>query len=230
MAREPLYRQAETELLRRIRSGEWPVGMRIGNEFELAEEFGVSQGTMRRALMSVEAMGLLSRKPGRGTLVAEPQAAAAPAAPAAARLTLPDGAPLPLEVFRARLTSRRPEGSETALFDGPLQVLSRTLKSGGERFALEELLLPEALVPDMDEDQPAGFRDLLAALGLSPARIEDRLHAEMTSMGDSVALACDRHTALLCLTRIAYSAEGQALARQSLRMAGPARYATGCGG
>ena len=75
MARVPLYKKAETELLRRIRSGSWPVGTRIGNEFELAEEFGVSQGTMRRALMSVEAMGLLHRKPGRGTVVADPGAA-----------------------------------------------------------------------------------------------------------------------------------------------------------
>ena len=29
MARVPLYKQAETELLRRITSGKWPVGMRI---------------------------------------------------------------------------------------------------------------------------------------------------------------------------------------------------------
>ena len=34
MAREPLYKKAEAEMLRRIRSGKWPEGTRLGNEFE----------------------------------------------------------------------------------------------------------------------------------------------------------------------------------------------------
>jgi GntR family transcriptional regulator len=72
MARTPLYKAAETEMIRRIESGEWEVGKRLPNEFVLAEEFKVSQGTMRRALMTLEGMGLLNRKPGRGTLVARP--------------------------------------------------------------------------------------------------------------------------------------------------------------
>jgi GntR family transcriptional regulator len=72
MARTPLYKAAETEMIRRIEAGEWEVGKRLPNEFVLAEEFKVSQGTMRRALMTLEGMGLLNRKPGRGTLVAKP--------------------------------------------------------------------------------------------------------------------------------------------------------------
>lgn len=81
MARTPLYKTAEAEILRRIRAGDWPPGLRLGNEFDLAAEFGVSQGTMRRALMAVEAMGYLDRKPGRGTLVAAPREAGAAAPP-----------------------------------------------------------------------------------------------------------------------------------------------------
>ena len=230
MAREPLYKKAETEMLRRITSGSWPVGMRLGNEFELAEEFGVSQGTMRRALISVEAMGHLHRKPGRGTVVAEPTPDAPVAAPDFARLALPDGAALPLGVFRARLQVRMADGAETALFSGRVYALSRTLKSGDNRFALEEVQIPQALLPEMGEQQPADFIDLLAGLGLAPARIDDRLHAEETSMGDSVALACDRHTALLCLTRVARDGKGKAIARQTLRMAGPAAYGVTLGG
>jgi DNA-binding GntR family transcriptional regulator len=76
MARTPLYKAAETEMIRRIEAGEWEVGKRLPNEFVLADEFKVSQGTMRRALMTLEGMGLLNRKPGRGTLVARPGPAA----------------------------------------------------------------------------------------------------------------------------------------------------------
>lgn len=230
MARVPLYKTAETEVLRRIETGVWPVGTRLGNEFELAAEFGVSQGTMRRALMTLESAGHLHRKPGRGTIVAEPTTAAAATPTDFHRLTLPDGAPLPLEVFRAKVTERAPEGEEAKLFPGPVHALSRTLKSGGDRFALEEVLIPVDLIPALDEDQPAGFLDLLADLALTPTQVEDRLHADITTMGDSVALACDRHTGLLCLTRVARDAGGKVLARQSLRMAGPAAYGVTLGG
>lgn len=226
MARIPLYKKAEAEILRRIRSGDWPPGLRIGNEFDLAAEFGVSQGTMRRALMAVEAVGYLDRKPGRGTVVAAPNRAGdATPPPDLHRLTRPDGSALPLTVFRARLSRRQPEGAEAALFDGPLHVLVRTLKSGLERFALEEIVLPVSLVPDMAEDQQADFADLLIALGLAPARVDDRLHAEVTDMATSVALACDRYTGLLCLSRLARNRNDTPLARQTLRMAGPAVYA-----
>jgi GntR family transcriptional regulator len=226
MAREPLYKKAETELLRRITSGEWPVGMRLGNEFELAEEFGVSQGTMRRALMSVEAMGHLNRKPGRGTMVAVPEAATPSAPPDLRRLFLPNGDRLPLEPFRANLTTRAPEGPEREFFSGPVHALSRTLKSGGDRFALEDILVSAEAIPQMDEDQPVDFINILSALGLPTSTLEDRLHAEVTSMSASVALACDRHTGLLCLTRIARDRATRVLAVQTLHMAGPASYRT----
>jgi len=223
MPRQPLYKQAETEMQRRIEAGIWAEGQRLGNEFELAAEFGVSQGTMRRALITLEGMGYLHRKPGRGTIVAKPQGQAAPVG--FDRLSAADGAPLELDVFRSRHALRAPDAGEEALFGpGRIHEYTRTLKSAGDRFALEELHLPEAVCPDADEDLPANLGDILTTLGLSAARVEDQLHAEETSMSDAVALSVDRHTPLLCLIRVAYDAEGTALIRQVLRMAGPAAY------
>jgi len=223
MPRQPLYKQAETEMQRRIEAGIWAEGQRLGNEFELAAEFGVSQGTMRRALITLEGMGYLHRKPGRGTIVAKPQGQAAPVG--FDRLSAADGAPLELDVFRSRHALRAPDAGEEALFGpGRIHDYTRTLKSGGDRFALEELHLPEAICADPDEDLPADLSDILAALGVDAARVEDRLFAEETSMSDAVALSVDRHTPLLCLTRVAHDVEGTALIRQVLRMAGPAAY------
>jgi GntR family transcriptional regulator len=219
MARTPLYKTAETEMIRRIRSGDWAVGLRLPNEFVLAEEFGVSQGTMRRALISLEGMGLLDRKPGRGTLVADPAAAPAPDVRAPGRLLAEDGTALLFEVYRARSTRRSPDASEADLF-GPsrLVALERTLRRDGARAALDEVIAPEALAVALHEGAAVDLADVLADAGIGPAGIEDHLTAAVTTMSESVALSCDRYTALLVLTRTARDGDGQALARQTLRL------------
>jgi GntR family transcriptional regulator len=221
MARVPLYKTAETEMIRRIQSGEWAVGLRLPNEFELADEFGVSQGTMRRALITLEGMGLLHRKPGRGTEVCAPEPAQthAPSAQATARLHDGQGLPPVFEVFRSRSATRGADAAELALFGTQrLATLERTLRHNGARAALDEIAVPEALIPALDEDAAPDLVELLEDAGLSVARIDDHVTAAMTTMSESVALSCDRYTALLVLTRTARDAQGTAIARQRLRL------------
>ena len=66
---KPLYLQLRDALAERIASGEWKPGTAIPNESDLAREFGVSAGTMRKALDLMEAEHLLTRRQGRGTFV-----------------------------------------------------------------------------------------------------------------------------------------------------------------
>ena len=65
----PLYLQLRDALAERIAGGEWKPGSAIPNESDLAREFGVSAGTMRKALDLMEAERLLTRRQGRGTFV-----------------------------------------------------------------------------------------------------------------------------------------------------------------
>lgn len=67
---QPLYAQVKALITRRIGSGEWKPGSMISNEFQLAAEFNVSQGTVRKALVALEAERLIVRHQGRGTYVA----------------------------------------------------------------------------------------------------------------------------------------------------------------
>lgn len=222
MARTPLYKTAETEMLSRIAKGDWEVGRRLPNEFELADEFGVSQGTMRRALISLEGMGYLSRKPGRGTLVEtqSPQSTAPSAA--TPRLVDAQGAPLALEPFRGRTGTREATPAEADLLgSAKLSYLERTLKAAGARAALEELVLAGANPPALSEDAPVDLSQHLSDLGLMPAWIEAGASAEMTDMAQSVALSTDRHTALLCVRTTAFDASGAAIAVQVLKLAVP---------
>ena len=65
----PLYLQLRDALAERIAHGEWKPGTAIPNESDLAREFGVSSGTMRKALDLMEGEHLLTRRQGRGTFV-----------------------------------------------------------------------------------------------------------------------------------------------------------------
>ncbi len=66
----PLYRQAKDVLVQRIAKGAWQPGQILPNEFEIAADLGVSQGTVRKALDEMTAENLLVRRQGRGTFVA----------------------------------------------------------------------------------------------------------------------------------------------------------------
>jgi GntR family transcriptional regulator len=66
----PLYRQIKSLILQSLEGGEWRPGDAIPSEMELAVRFGVSQGTVRKAIDELAAENLLLRRQGKGTYVA----------------------------------------------------------------------------------------------------------------------------------------------------------------
>jgi len=66
-----LYEQIALLMRKRIQSGAWPAGGRVPVLSELTEEFGVAVVTVRQALSILEAEGLIWRRQGKGTFVAE---------------------------------------------------------------------------------------------------------------------------------------------------------------
>lgn len=67
---QPLYGQIKSLLVGSLASGEWKPGQMIPSEAELAVRFGVSQGTVRKAIDELATDRLLMRRQGRGTFVA----------------------------------------------------------------------------------------------------------------------------------------------------------------
>jgi DNA-binding GntR family transcriptional regulator len=63
------YAELARALARDIAQGRLPVGARLPSEVELAAEHDVSRATVRSALSVIEEMGLVSRRPRRGTRV-----------------------------------------------------------------------------------------------------------------------------------------------------------------
>jgi GntR family transcriptional regulator len=64
-----LYEQLKRQISERILLGHWAPGTVLPSENQLARDFGVAVGTVRRALADLTAEGLLMRRPKTGTVV-----------------------------------------------------------------------------------------------------------------------------------------------------------------
>jgi GntR family transcriptional regulator len=65
-----MHYQLQQEIRRGIESGQWAPGTAIPPERKLAQEYGVSLGTARTAILNLVSEGLLYRIQGKGTMVA----------------------------------------------------------------------------------------------------------------------------------------------------------------
>jgi GntR family transcriptional regulator len=67
----PFYFQMAAALEHEISAGRWTSGSRIPSEPELCKQFGISRSVVRQALQRLEQEGLIIRRKGFGTFVAE---------------------------------------------------------------------------------------------------------------------------------------------------------------
>jgi len=66
----PIFKEVKRRMLAALGAGEWKPGEAIPAEPRLAERFGISIGTLRKAIDELVAENVLVRQQGRGTFVA----------------------------------------------------------------------------------------------------------------------------------------------------------------
>ena len=137
---------------RALEAGEWRRGQAIPSELELASRFGVSHGTVRKAIQALAAENLLVRRQGKGTFVATHTEERASNF-RFLRIRRNDGKPeypnsrlVDLRRVRASAESARLLALRTG---DPLFVLRRVLDYGGVPAVLDEISLPAALFRGM---------------------------------------------------------------------------------
>jgi GntR family transcriptional regulator len=69
----PYYVQLMAVMKEMIREKVWKPGNQIPGELELCKEYGVSRTVVRQALRELEFSGIVTRRKGKGTFVAEPK-------------------------------------------------------------------------------------------------------------------------------------------------------------
>jgi GntR family transcriptional regulator len=205
---QPLYTRVKRALAERILSGIWPPGRLLPNEFQLAEEFGVSQGTVRKALDALAAENLVERHQGRGTFVARHTSDTVhfrffQLYDASGRIQ-PESRDL-------RIAVAEPDGRERAALaltpeDRVIQI-TRTRTQQGRPILDERISLSETLFAGLLEYEtiPNTLYDVYQTdFGITVARVEENLRAAPASERTARRLDCPVGAPVLAIERVAF--------------------------
>ena len=203
-----LYRRIHADLEKKIRSGEWAVGVRIPVEHALMEQYGCARATVNKAVSALAVAGLIERHRKAGSFVAQPriQSAVVEIPDIQAQIARQGGRyAFHLLTRRKRKAGARPE--ELALARGGSLLELRCLHVVNDRpFALEERLIGLSVVPDaVDADfnaiPPGTWLLQHSTLMLSWTDAEHHITAINVEAGAAALLQIAPHTACLAVER-----------------------------
>jgi GntR family transcriptional regulator len=206
---KPLYSQVRDMLAGQIAAGQWSPGSTLPNETALSQTFGVSIGTIRRAVEGLEDMGIVVRRQGRGTFIAglgQPSMA-----DKLRRLRGPDGKIIS-PVFKVLgMSVRLPTQDDLRLFKRPLGseviALRRAILVGSRTVGVETSVLTDinAAAISTNGQQIRDVYAILAESGQMVIRAEEAICARAASPEEGEALSVARGTVVLEVERRAFA-------------------------
>ena len=214
---KPAWVQIEEQLADRIESGRLGAGERLPPERDLAEALSVSRMTVRQALASLAARGLVERGVGRGTFVREKAKVVHDLTRVAGftaeveRQGIAAGARI-LEAIECPASDRVAEA--LGLEPGAPVVRLQRVRLGGDRpMTLEDSWVPAAHFPGLlDADLSGSLYALMRErYDLGPVSATERLEPVAARTYEAGALEVEEGSPLMLVERIAYAADGTAV-------------------
>jgi len=207
---QPLYLQIKSLLVKSLEAVEWQPGEAIPSEVALARRFGVSQGTVRKAIDALAADNLVVRRQGKGTFVAthtEDDASmfrflrirrdnGAQEHPASRLLDVRRGK---AGAATARLLELRP--------GDPVILIRRVLDYAGEPVVLDEITLPAALFRGLTKARYEAYHGSMYGFfeteyGVRMLKAHERIKAVAADQGTAPILGVAPGTPLLEVDRV----------------------------
>lgn len=211
---QPLYKQIYALLTARLVDGYWKPSESLPSEMALAEELGVSQGTVRKALNQMVAENMLERQQGKGTYVAEHTQESSLFR--FFRLREPNGESLIPEtkvLSSARRAATLQEREKLGL-KAKAQVveLKRLRFLQGEPTIFEAIIQPLSVFPDIDKESelPNSLYTLYQEkYGISIASVHDELCATQLPKEYAAHLGLKAGSAVLKIERASSHIDGR---------------------
>jgi GntR family transcriptional regulator, transcriptional repressor for pyruvate dehydrogenase complex len=195
----------------RIESSMYPVGSLLPAQRQLSEELAISRASLREALSTLEALGLLHIRPGKGVYVSSAQASNAHPWRFADQASLPDTYQMrfALEGFVARLAAHSIGDADIDWLDDNLASLKGALEAAeledaaqldfafhmrivslAGNAAIESILRGSADIMKESQRLPFYRRELVLSTYHEHAIITDALKARD---GEQAGIAIERH-------------------------------------
>ena len=211
LAFQPLYQQVAEYIKQLIVERRWQPGEMLPSEFKLADEFNVSQGTVRKALTDTK---IVTRRQGVGTFVSEhtAQDALFRFFPLQAD---GKGADLPKAELLSKELVEPIEGVQTALSitaKDKVVKLKRRRILDNEFCMLETIYLPSKRFPDIEkrEDIPHTLYHFYQTdYNQTVFKTRDSIKAVLASKSDAKSLGIEKGMPLLMVTRVTESIDGK---------------------
>jgi GntR family transcriptional regulator len=208
----PLYDQIKILITQSLIAGEWRPGEAIPSEIELASRFGVSQGTVRKAVDDLAAENIVVRKQGKGTFVATHDEEHTRFRFLRIRADSGEKEYPKSEVVECR---RDKAGGDIAKVlelrpGAAVYVVKRLLIFSGRPLVFDEIVLSALLfkgltAPKLNEFKGSVYSFFESEYGLRMIRAEERLSAVAATEEAAQYLALPMGTPLLCVDRIAFT-------------------------
>ena len=194
----PLYLQIKALLERSLEAREWRPGEAIPSEIDLAGRYGVSQGTVRKAIDALAADNLVVRKQGKGTFVAT-HTEERSSLFRFLRIRRNDGGDVH-PASRLLDVKRGKAGADIArLLDlkpgDPVLVLRRVLDYDGEPVVLDEITLPAQLFRGLTKARYDAYRGSMygffeTQFGVRMLKAQEKIRAVAADAATARILGC----------------------------------------
>lgn len=206
----PLYQQIKALLIQALQDGEWKPGELIPAETELAIRFGVSQGTVRKAIDELASDNLVVRRQGRGTFVATHNEAKAQYrflrldADGEVPAGNPSSTYIDLEKTRATAQVARLLGIKT---NESVFVVHRVLNFAGKPVVFDEISLPASQYKGLTLEKLMAWQGSLygfleSEFGVRMLRATEKIKAVKANDEHSKYLGIETDTPLLLVERL----------------------------
>jgi len=208
----PLYFQVAQQIERAITEGDLAPGDRLDNEISLAEQFGLSRPTMRRAIQELVDKGLLVRKRGVGTQVVHGQVTRPVELTSLFDdLTHHHQTPTTKVLINEVIEAPDEVGARLSIAQGsPVLHLRRLRFAHGEALAIMENYLPEDLIPLGEADlNTRGLYQLMRSRGVNIRVAKQRIGARTGTPEECTLLGERKGSPVLTMERAAHDDSGR---------------------
>jgi len=210
----PIYIQIHNQIKQAIEAGRWAVGDRIPAERELASQFDVSRMTLRQAIQTLVDEGILERRVGAGTFVANQKVQEKMSGVTSfTDLMLAQGKVPSSKTNSYHVTSPSLSESEKLALKPNEQVLRMERIRYGDDLPIcfEVATVPERLVKQFTKDEVTSslYRTLEEKASLVPGKAQQTVSAMSASERIAEYLSVRRGDALLRLRQISYLQTGE---------------------